>query len=159
MTDTLPPRIEVSLFTKDGTPWCRCNDAPAEVGCCCDHMEKERPAPPTEALELARLIKQARSGGGNGYPYDVCRKLADACEALLASRPQESVGAMVPESEMIKWRALAQEMTPGGSEFMSVDAVRGYYQEFKRRYHEAKCNEARLSKEIAARLSAEGGER
>jgi Fe2+ or Zn2+ uptake regulation protein len=72
----------------------------------------------------------------------------------LAIRVIRDLAAALPstdmEVQMIAWRSLAQEMTPGGSEFMTPDAVRAYYQDFKRRYHDAKCNEARLRKELAA---------
>jgi hypothetical protein len=51
------------------------------------------------------------------------------------------------ERKMIQWRILAQEMTPGGSEFMSPEAVRAYYREFKDSAHRAKITVVKLKRE------------
>jgi hypothetical protein len=53
------------------------------------------------------------------------------------------------EPEMIKWRSLAQEMTPGGSEFMSVESVRSYYRELKDDAHRCKIENVKLKRLVA----------
>jgi hypothetical protein len=50
------------------------------------------------------------------------------------------------EREMLAWRICAQDMTPGGSEFMSPDAVRAYQRDLKDRYVAAKSEVALLKK-------------
>jgi hypothetical protein len=52
------------------------------------------------------------------------------------------------EKKMLEWRICAQEITPGGSEFMSPDAVRAYQRDLKNRYHAAKCEVARKDKAL-----------
>lgn len=52
------------------------------------------------------------------------------------------------EAKMIQWRGLAQEMTPGGSEFMHPDAVRAYYREQKDETHQAKIDRVKSQREL-----------
>lgn len=51
------------------------------------------------------------------------------------------------ERNMIQWRSLAQEMTPGGSEFMTPQAVRAYYREQKDETHKAKVDRVKANRQ------------
>lgn len=100
----------------------------------------------------------ARAADSMAFLSDVERKAREACNyevsdayqnAWLVIRDQRAAIERL-ERQMLEWRICAQEITPGGSEFMAPEAVRGYQRDLKNRYHAAKCEAALLRKELAA---------
>lgn len=77
-------------------------------------------------------------------------KRLEALATMINSSQDKSRAEL--EREMVTWRSLAQEMTPGGSEFMEPEAVRAYYRKFKDDAHEAR---KLVAKSRAAPASAE----
>lgn len=52
------------------------------------------------------------------------------------------------EQQVCDWRACAQRMTPGGSEFMAIKAVEAHYTHLRDRFHKAQLEAARLRKAL-----------
>lgn len=70
----------------------------------------------------------------------------DACE--LIQKLQSENAALT--SDLCKWRSAIQGMTPGGSEYMTVQSVEDFARNQKIECSKAKMESARLAKENAA---------
>lgn len=99
--------------------------------------------------EYAELCQEGATGEHKGS-----RKRLESYDELRqqsASRDREMEEL---RKEMISWRSLAQEMTPGGSEFMTQESVRQHYREFKDSAHEARKDRSKLQHRLAAAEAA-----
>lgn len=67
----------------------------------------------------------------------------------IESREEISGAFRDMERLMISWRSLAQEMTPGGSEFMTPESVRDYYLQFKSEAHQVKIENVKLRRALS----------
>ena len=82
-------------------------------------------------------------GAASSEPCGVyVRQQADTIAALRAENERLT-------ADLCKWRSAIQELTPGGSEFMSVDAVRGYAAMQKKETFDAHMGAAKARKELA----------
>ena len=96
-----------------------------------------------ELLErLADLHKQATVERSHFY---VGKCVLDATE-LIAHLEAERKAAV---KKLCDWRSAFQSCTPGGSEWMSPDVVRGHMMELRRSVTELKLENARLRKRAA----------
>lgn len=91
--------------------------------------------------ELAELQSLARHISADDVELREAAGLPEQAPTLA----HELAGA---RAQMLEWRILAQEMTPGGSEFMEPESVRAYYRRFKDDAHQAKKDRANLRAQI-----------
>lgn len=120
-----------------------------------DDHSNTTPTARTLPAALQELQTEAVRALRAKHVEDMMERMRQKHEALMLKLMNQDVMAdLIAEqgkeidslrAEMIQWRALAQEMTPGGSEFMAPDAVRAYYRQFKDNAHAAKVGKAKLS--------------
>lgn len=105
-----------------GVPWCSCNNAPAEVGACCDHRNSAPPrdVPSVEEVEMAmgKEIQDTQHDLAPGSIRSLCARVAHAMMQKMAPRQRMLIEGMDEGDFWQEWHKLAP---PDGWPEMSVN--------------------------------------
>lgn len=126
---TVPAPEEAPTDTHKATYWCRCNNAPAELGACCDHMEiVSKAAYQRIAADLAAARAALKTFGTHTAAcryrcgHDCDCGLTDLIAAGPAPTPQTTAIPPFPlsASEAIEALRAAANLSPADSEAQRV---------------------------------------